>query len=102
MENKVRESLILLREGKAVNPTLLAGMLEWALAREGERAKAERRFEVCRDKNLDLISRLKQYEEGEAIELREQEPEVYTAKLEAALLALDKKGLLECLRSPSC
>jgi hypothetical protein len=95
--DKIREALGMLREGKAVNPTLLADMLEWALARDGERAAAQREFATARDAGLNMMKRLEELEKGEVLQI-EEEPDLYEVRLEAALLALDKEGLVKTLK----
>ncbi len=99
MEEKIRSALLRLREGKDVNPTLLAGMLEWALLRAEDAAKAEHKFEVSSKKCLELMEKFKEAgQEEERPEPKLSSVDVYVAHLEGALLALDKKHVIEAAR----
>jgi hypothetical protein len=98
-QDKVKDMLLALREGKTVNPSFLINALEWATQRAEGEAKAVRQFEVSRDKCGELLERIEQTKK-EPAPLVEQDRAVmacYVAGLEGALLALDQKKTIDSL-----
>jgi hypothetical protein len=97
MQQKMREALAALREGKVLNPKTIEEVLEWAFERDAAVGKAEgvaARLQKERDEIAARMARL-------ADSKREDVPamvSIYVHRLEAALLALDKGDLLEKLR----